>query len=639
MTPLTEGSVLIRFRSATPATPAMALFAALLAGSLTACGGGATPAPMSPAAAAVDAAAVDAPAVDASAAAPDGEIAADLIQGEALPTFHMAPAVLAEPADIDAGGTNASARVEPLRFDVDASLAGVDTARLTPQALAQHVADVRTRAASVSPSAEGTTAPAVTTLPGAVFSPAQIRAAYGLPALPATGSSISASVAATLGAGQTIYLIDAYHDAGALADLNRFSAKFGLPSCTGITVATTATLPLAKPGASCTFATVHSTSAGALTATTPAYNGGWAPESKLDVQWAHAIAPLARIVLVETPDAMSNNLLGGIALANRMGPGVVSMSFGMAEASWAPTVESRFTTAGMTYVAATGDSGAQVDWPAVSPHVLAVGGTGLQWSGSGARVELAWSHTGGGVSAFEALPSWQSGVTVAGGGSLARRAVPDVSFNANPMTGQYVAVTPPGSTTTSWGSFGGTSIAAPQWAGLVAVANAIRVANSKALLGDIHSTIYSSIARVPGTYAAAFSDIVQGSNGTCSTCFAGNGYDALTGWGTPDTAGLLSSLTGSTTTAPSSTNHAPTIASRTISTSSGRSFSTNLTGSDADGNAITYTMTGAPTGMSLSTTGTLAWWTNPKHGTYAIHVTVTDTHGAKGTGTITLVVA
>jgi subtilase family serine protease len=97
-----------------------------------------------------------------------------------------------------------------------------------------------------------------------------------------------------------------------------------------------------------------------MTSAAPPYDAGWATEIALDVQWAHATAPLARIVVIEAADPSLNNLLGGVKLANSMGPGMVSMSFGAPEGSWMSSVDSAFTGAAMTYLAATGDSGAAV---------------------------------------------------------------------------------------------------------------------------------------------------------------------------------------------------------------------------------------------------------------------------------------
>jgi subtilase family serine protease len=156
-----------------------------------------------------------------------------------------------------------------------------------------------------------------------------VRAAYGLPALPAAGSVLNAAQAAQLGAGQTIYVVGARHNPNVAAELAAFNQKFGLPGCTTKAIAVTAALPLAAASASaCELSVVYTTTTGSRTATAPAYESGWATELALDVQWAHATAPLARIVLIEAPDPSVNSLLGAIRLANAMGPGVVSMSFG-----------------------------------------------------------------------------------------------------------------------------------------------------------------------------------------------------------------------------------------------------------------------------------------------------------------------
>jgi hypothetical protein len=374
-------------------------------------------------------------------------------------------------------------------------------------------------------------------------------------------------------------------------------------------------------------------------------------------------------------------------------------------------------------VAAAGDGGAQALWPAVSPSVLAVGGTSLQWSGGGTRYEAAWSGSGGGASAYEPLPTWQSGTVVPGAGAATMRTVSDVAFNANPNTGQYVAITAKGSATTSWNAYGGTSIGAPQWAGLVAVANARRAAASLALLGDFHATLYKTIAASSATYAADFADVVDGSDGSCASCVAATGYDTVTGWGTPNASALLATLAGDSTaasaspapvvpggaftaqtgtafsqslgiTAPSgvtttyalsgapsglavsaagvvswaapvagsyaftatattsagrsasgkytlavtAVNHAPTLASGTLTVKAGTSFSVALQGKDVDGDALTYTMMGAPTGMTLSSAGVLAWSKAVK-GTYTLKVTVKDSHGLAGAvATITVIV-
>lgn len=614
-----------------PAAPALALSVALLA-ALSACGGGSG----STTSASATATATVAPALAVQAAddgALDSATAAALAQTEVQPAYHLAPALLDEPDQADIGGTNASARMSPKRFEVDASVADIDTARLSRASLAQRIAD--SSKARIASASGATTAPLTTLIVGAVHTPAQIRAAYGLADLPAAGTAISAAVAATLGAGQTIYLIDAYHDATALSDLNAFSARFGLPTCTNVAIAPTATVPLATPPSGCTFSAVYSTTAYAMTSTVPAYNATWAPESKLDVQWAHAIAPLARIVLIEMPNSLSTSILGANLLAGRLGKGVVSMSFGSAEAGWSASVDAYFASAGMTYVAAAGDSGSQVLWPAVSPNVLAVGGTSLNWSGSGTRYEAAWANTGGGVSAYEALPAWQSGVTSAGGGTVSHRAVPDVAFNANPMTGEYVALTLPGAATV-WSSYGGTSIAAPQWAGVVAVANAIRAVNGKPTLGDIHTLLYKSIATVPGTYAAALGDVVDGTNGSCATCRAGTGFDQTTGWGTPSASGLLSALTGIAT--PAVVAAAPTVPGGSFSGKVGTAVSQSLMVSAPAGTTTSYALSGAPTGLTVNASGTLIW-PAPVAGSYSFTATATTATGKSASAAYSLAIS
>ena len=551
---------------------------------------------------------------------------------EVQPTFHMAAAQLDEPADVDADGRSASASLAPHRFAIDNAVAGLSTARLTPERLA---AARRTSVASASGSK-----PAATAITSAVYTPAQIRAAYGLPLLPATGATLSAADAAAFGAGQTIYIVDAYDNPNAFADLNRFSAKFGLPACTSVALSSTTALPLAKPAAgTCTFSVAYTDSRAALNSAAPAYDAGWSSEIALDVQWAHAIAPLARIVLVEASDSNSNNLLGAVALANKMGAGVVSMSFGSSEGSWVLATDASFAASGMTYVAAAGDSGSQASWPAVSPRVLAVGGTSLQWSGSGTRYEAAWSSSGGGISAVEPLPSWQSGTAVPGAGGAKMRTVSDVAFNANPNTGQYVAVTPKGSSTTAWNAYGGTSISSPQWAGLVAVANARRALASKATLGDFHATLYKTIATSAIAYGAAFADIVDGSNGSCASCATAKGFDTVTGWGSPNAGALLNVLVSDTgaSTPPTPVAVAPVVPGGAFSGRTDASFSHSLGITAPAGVTTTYTLSGAPAGLAVNSAGVLGW-AAPVAGTYAFTATATTSAGASASGKYTLAV-
>ena len=559
-------------------------------------------------------------------ALPD-EVATQTVQ----PSFHIAPVLLNEPADADRATASMAMPLRPHRQVVAAEFEGLSTKQLTPQMLqlAGHMPalqrqEATTAEATVSPMAAGT---AVST-----YSPAQIRAAYGLPALPANGVALSAAQAAQLGAGQTIYIIGAKHNPNAAAELAAFNQKFGLPTCSTQAISTAAKLPLAPaPTSGCQLSVVYNNASGAMVSTAPAYDSGWATEIALDVQWAHATAPLARIILIEAPDASINSLLGSIKLANSMGPGVVSMSFGALEGSWTASVDSVFGASNMTYLAATGDSGAAVSWPSVSTKVVAVGGTSLSYSGTGVRSETTWSGTGGGISLYTVAPSYQT-TTVPGMGAYGRRAVADVAFNADPATGQYVAVMNPGSATVNWISAGGTSLSTPQWAGLFAVANAARALSAKAALGAPHAVLYGQIATVPGTYASAFSDISKGANGSCVTCASTLGYDTPSGLGTPNVTNLVNALSGATAAVT-----APVVSSASISGQVGTALTFTATATAA--NAVTYSLTGAPAGMTISAAGIVSW-AAPVAGTYSVKVTAKDTKtGLSGQGVYAVTIA
>ncbi|MDH4390713.1 MAG: S53 family peptidase [Aquabacterium sp.] len=483
------------------------LITTLLATTLAACGGGdADPTP----AAAGDS---TAPLVAAS----------DEIMLEAQPTYHRMPGLA------DAEG--------PAQGTVDTQPGDdqVDTLGLTDDNLAARRANVpQARALSIAP---------VTT--PVVYTPAQIRAAYGMPALPAGLDDLSPQQRADLGAGQTIYIIGAYNGPSIVADLARFNTRFGLPGCTTQRIpVTTRSLPAADPAAGCTISVVHSTRGATLALAPPPYHPTWAAEYALDVQWAHATAPLARIVVIAAQNATILSMFDAIMVANKMGPGVVSMSFVVREASYANRFEPIFQFPGMTYLAAAGDRGAQANWPATSPSVVSVGGTSLRL-GAASRSETAWAGTGGGFSLYHARPAYQAGLALPGatvtGPLAAVKGVParvgvDVAFNADPRTGQFVVLTSPAGAT-NWYSFGGTSMGTPQWAGIVAVANARRALAGRAPLGPLPARLHALAGS--GSSAGVLADIVDGRNGNCSWCVAGTGYDIPTGWGTPQVGALL----------------------------------------------------------------------------------------------------
>jgi len=548
----------------------------------------------------------------------------------AQPSFHVAPVQLDEPDDIDQSGHSSSALVAPQKHMISSRLSHLSTRRLTPQA--QQLALRSESEQSLFSSSTATPMAAGSVV--STYTPAQIRAAYGLPPLPAVNTALSASQAAQLGAGQTIYIVVAYHNPNAAAELAAFNQKFGLPTCTTKTIATNATLPLASASKSgCDFAVVYSTPSGTMTSSVPAYNSSWAMEIALDVQWAHATAPLARIVLIESADASLNSLVGAVKLANAMGPGVVSMSFGANEGSWTASVDAAFTAPNMTYLAATGDSGAGVSWPSVSSNVVAVGGTTLSYSGSGPRSEVAWSGTGGGTSAYTTKPSYQNS-NVPGLSGLVRRTVADVSFNADPASGQYVAVISPGSTAANWSSVGGTSLSTPQWAGVIAITNAVRALASKPALGAPHAILYGQIGATPTLYSSAFADVTQGTHGSCGACTAKAGYEQLTGLGTPNISNLIYAMSGVNAPVVSTP---PVVTSTTINGKVGTALS--FTASVTAPNPVTFSMTGAPSGMAISVDGAVTW-PSPVAGNYAVTVTAKDTKtNLSGQGTYNIIIA
>jgi subtilase family serine protease len=446
---------------------------------------------------------------------------------ETGPTFHRLPITLDAP-NPDQGDT-------PFTVDVDKSLAGIKTAGLTDAGLATALKD------EVQPMA--------TKRKAVVYNPQQIRAAYGLPAVPANITGLNAESRAALGAGQTIYIVDAYHNPNALTDLNIFSNKFGLPTCTEVTLPVTAkTLPALKDTDNCLFSFIYPIGAGRMGNKPPAYNQTWSQEIALDVQWAHAIAPLARIVLIEVPTAALNAMDAGVLLANALGPGVVSMSYGTLDN---PVLErqSEYVFAGksMTYIAAAGDSGMQANWPAMSPSVIAVGGTTLNsYTVSGATVsrnETVWAGSGGGYSVSSARPVWQSMIRTpnpaltpakASTPNVLARVGNDVTYNADAWTGFYVAITRPTSKATQWYSFGGTSAGAPQWAGIVAVANAKRALKKLPPLGKFSPRLYREFGPGLGAFGGSFMDVTTGANGKCAWCSAAPGFDSPSGWGSPN---------------------------------------------------------------------------------------------------------
>jgi subtilase family serine protease len=179
-----------------------------------------------------------------------------------------------------------------------------------------------------------------------------------------------------------------------------------------------------------------------------------------------------------------------------------------------------------------------VEYPAASPNVIAVGGTTLNVDAYGNYIgESAWSGGGGGLSAYESEPWGQANWPLPYAG---RRGNPDVAYNADPRTGIPVYTSVAYQGYTGWFQMGGTSAGAPQWAGLIAIANSSRALYGKARLSATYNTIYSA---AKSAYSIDFNDVTTGSNGTCGfVCMASGGYDYVTGLGSPKASKLVQAL-------------------------------------------------------------------------------------------------
>jgi kumamolisin len=297
-------------------------------------------------------------------------------------------------------------------------------------------------------------------------------------------------------------------------------------------------------------------------------SGGPDAEVMLDIEVSGAVAPGAKIAVYFAPNTDSG-FLDAINQAvddKQNNPSVISISWGGPESTWTSQSLQSYNSAleaasavGVTVCIAAGDNGAtdgvddgldHVDFPASSPYALACGGTHLVGSGTTITSEVVWNDlpnngaTGGGVSATFPLPTYQANANVppsVNPGNFVGRGVPDVAGDADPFTGYQIDVD--GSDIV----VGGTSAVAPLWAGLIACFNS----SLKTPVGYLNPTLYQTVAAAAGT----FHDITSGNNDGYS---AGPGWDACSGWGSPNGAAILQSLAGTPASAPpTSTPPAP----------------------------------------------------------------------------------
>lgn len=361
------------------------------------------------------------------------------------------------------------------------------------------------------------------------YSPMQMLHAYGFDQVKFNGGTVNGD-----GSGQTIAIVDAFSNRDSngnnlsFSDLQTFDQNFGL---------------LDPPS----FKVVYTQGSTQVT-TPPPVDTGWALEMDLDIEWAHAIAPKANIILVNTADNSYTNLLGGDTWAANNGASVISNSWGSSEFAGETSNDSTFLGhPGVSFVFSSGDGGKPGEYPAYSPNVIAVGGTTLNLDSAGNWLsETGWGNgslsqilggSGGGISKYESKPSYQKNVKQ----SSSKRTNPDVAYNADPNTGVSVY----GQLNGGWQQVGGTSAGAPQWAALLSIVDQGRTYNTNGQTGTLGTK--DVLTQLYQVKSSDFHDIISGNNGFK----AGRGYDLVTGLGSPVAQNLIPDLVATTSTGAS----------------------------------------------------------------------------------------
>ena len=336
--------------------------------------------------------------------------------------------------------------------------------------------------------------------------PASLACIYGLTTL-ANGCNPASVTAVAKGGSKAIAIVDAYDYPTAAADLAVFSQQYGLPAANFQVIYASGKKPA-----------VEST-------------GGWAVEAALDIQAAHALAPNAKIILVEAASSSIADLMVAEAAAVKAvaaaGGGQVSNSWAAGEFRSENNNQSNFTGTKVVAFASSGDV-AGTEFPAVLANVIAVGGTTINRDASGNYTsQTSWGSSGGGRSAYIARPSFQSAVSSVAG---TQRATPDMALAADPASGMWVYnTTPYNGAVLNWSVWGGTSLASPLAAALVNAAGGFASSASTEL-----TKIYGNLGK-----AAAFTDIAGGACGNLQAGQSLTGFDLCTGVGAPTgTSGL-----------------------------------------------------------------------------------------------------
>lgn len=330
------------------------------------------------------------------------------------------------------------------------------------------------------------------------YTPQQLRKAYGLDLLPSLN----------IGSDITVAIIIAYSYPNLQNDFNIFCEEYAMP---------TQTLNIHKMSSSIS------------------YDEGWAFEECLDVQMVHAIAPYAKIMVVEAVSNSFNNLNNAVTWAGNNGANIISMSYGSREFNSQNIYSNIYNNPNICYLASSGDLSAIVEVPSSYQNVMSIGGTSLYLDASGVRIqETTWSNGGCGISLYVNKPSYQSDL------SGNKRYCCDLSLVGNPSTGVLTYFSG------NWYIAGGTSVSCPLFAGMLSLINQNRKNNNKPLLttvdnrtNNILTYLYKTIYKNNTMYAAIFYDILVGTYGKF---VAKTGYDNPTGLGTPRINNLIQTL-------------------------------------------------------------------------------------------------
>lgn len=419
------------------------------------------------------------------------------------------------------------------------------------------------------------------------YGPTDLHDAY---ALPSSG-----------GSGATVAIVDAYDDPNAESDLAQYRSQYGLSACT--------------TSNGC-FRKVDENGG----TNYPTADSGWAGEISLDVDMVSAICPDCHILLVEANSASMADLGTSVNTAVSMGAKYVSNSYGGDESSSDTSADQQyFDHPGVAITVSAGDSGYGVEYPAASQYVTSVGGTSLR-TASNARgwTESVWGSssggegTGSGCSGYDPKPSWQSDT------GCSDRTVADVSAVADPNTGVAVYDTYGAA---GWNVYGGTSASSPIIAGVYALAGTPGA-------GDDPSSY-------PYNDTTALNDVTSGANGSCSPsylCTARSGYDGPTGLGTPDGTSAFTAGGGTPPGGNTVTVTSPGTQTSTVNTA----VHLQIKASDSEsGEALTYSATGLPAGLSINASTGLISGTPTTTGSSTVTVKAKDATGASGTTTFT----